>query len=77
MPSVEILINSSSPLVTIVLNTTGSTKATTAMVSGLVVLGISGNIGVVSSVSRLTWAWARDGGKLIENYNNLKHSRLI
>ncbi|KAG8162111.1 hypothetical protein KVR01_007876 [Diaporthe batatas] len=62
MPSVDILINSSSPLVTIILNTTGSAKATTAMVSGLVVLGISGNMGVVSSVSRLTWAWARDGG---------------
>lgn len=25
-------------------------------------LGISGTMGVVSSVSRLTWAWARDGG---------------
>ncbi|KAH8777343.1 amino acid permease [Diaporthe sp. PMI_573] len=62
MPSVDILLNSSSPLVTIILNTTGSAKATTAMVSGLVVLGISGNMGVVSSVSRLTWAWARDGG---------------
>lgn len=65
MPSVDILLNSSSPLVTILLNTTGSAKATTAMTSGLVVLGISGNMGVVSSVSRLTWAWARDGGKLI------------
>lgn len=64
MPSVDILLNSSSPLVTILLNTTGSAEATTAMTSGLVVLGISGNMGVVSSVSRLTWAWARDGGKL-------------
>lgn len=65
MPSVDILLNSSSPLVTILLNTTGSAKATKAMTSGLVVLGISGNMGVVSSVSRLTWAWARDGGKLM------------
>lgn len=64
MPAVESLINSPSPLVTILLNTTGSSKVTTAMVSGLFVLGISGNMGVVSSVSRLTWAWARDGGKL-------------
>lgn len=65
MPSVDILLNSSSPLVTVLLNTTGSAKATTAMTSGLVVLGISGNMGVVSPVSRLTWAWARDGGKSI------------
>ena len=63
MPSTDILLNSSSPLVTILLNTTGSNQATTAMVSGIVILGVSGNMGTVSSVSRLTWAWARDGGK--------------
>lgn len=63
MPSTDILLNSSSPIVTILLNTTGSSKATTAMVSGIVILSLSGNMGVVSSVSRLTWAWARDGGK--------------
>lgn len=61
MPSLDILLNSSSPLVTILLHSTG-TKISTALVSGLVLMGISGNMGVVSSVSRLTWAWARDGG---------------
>lgn len=62
MPSIDILLNSSSPIVTILLNTTGSSKGTTAMISGIVILSLSGNMGVVSSVSRLTWAWARDGG---------------
>ncbi|KAG6368211.1 hypothetical protein INS49_002412 [Diaporthe citri] len=62
MPSTDILLDSSSPIVTILLNTTGSTRATTAMTFGIVILGISGNMGVLSSVSRLTWAWARDGG---------------
>lgn len=62
MPSLDVLLDSASPIVTTLLYATGSTKATIAIVSGLVVLGISGTMGVVSSVSRLTWAWARDGG---------------
>lgn len=62
MPSLDILLDSASPIVTTLLYATGSTSATIAIVSGLVVLGISGTMGVVSSVSRLTWAWARDGG---------------
>lgn len=66
MPSVQSLLDSSSPLVTILLDTTGSTKGTTALVSGLFILGVSGNMGVVSSVSRLTWAWARDGGEFAD-----------
>jgi choline transport protein len=61
MPSVETILNSTSPLVTVLLNTVG-TKGTTALVSGLCVMGFSGSAGVVTSVSRLTWAWARDGG---------------
>ncbi|KAH8204505.1 hypothetical protein TruAng_001279 [Truncatella angustata] len=61
MPALDILLNSSSPLVTILVYATGE-KVTTGLVSGLVLMGISGNMGVVSSVSRLTWAWARDGG---------------
>lgn len=61
MPSLDVLLSSSSPLVTILLYSTG-TKVSTALVSGIVLMGISGNMGVVSSVSRLTWAWARDGG---------------
>lgn len=62
IPSLDVLLDSASPIVTTLLYATGSTRATIAIVSGLVVLGISGTMGVVSSVSRLTWAWARDGG---------------
>ncbi|KAH6648505.1 amino acid/polyamine transporter I [Truncatella angustata] len=61
MPALDILLSSSSPLVTILLYSTGPTMATVTL-SILMVIGISGNVGVVSSVSRLTWAWARDGG---------------
>lgn len=62
MPSPAVLLDSASPIVTTLLYATGSMRATTVLVSCLVLLGISGNMGVVSSVSRLTWAWARDGG---------------
>lgn len=61
MPSLDVLLDSSSPIVTTLLYATDSAGATIAIISGLVVLGISGTMGVVSSVSRLTWAWARDG----------------
>lgn len=62
MPPPAVILDSASPIVTTLLYATGSTRATVALVSGLVVLGFSGTMGVVSSVSRLTWAWARDGG---------------
>lgn len=62
MPPPALLLNSASPVVTMLLYATGSTRATVALVSCLVLLGMSGSVGVVSSVSRLTWAWARDGG---------------
>lgn len=62
MPPPAVLLDFASPIVTTLLYATGSTRAIVALVSGLVVLGFSGTMGVVSSVSRLTWAWARDGG---------------
>lgn len=62
MPPPAILLDSPSPIVTTLLYATGSTRATVALVSCLVLLGVSGSMGVMSSVSRLTWAWARDGG---------------
>lgn len=62
MPPIDILLDSASPVVTTLLFATASKRATIAIVSGLVVLGVSGTMGVVSSVSRLTWAWSRDGG---------------
>ncbi|KAJ5219695.1 hypothetical protein N7468_008899, partial [Penicillium chermesinum] len=41
---------------------TGSVRAATIMQAGISVIGMLSSIGVVTSVSRLTWAFARDGG---------------
>ena len=41
---------------------THSVKAATAMQCAIGVIGLMSSIGVVASVSRLTWAFARDGG---------------
>ncbi|ORY66535.1 amino acid/polyamine transporter I [Pseudomassariella vexata] len=62
MPDVETVLNGPSPFVTVLLHATRSTKAATAMVAGLMVMAISCNMSSISSTSRLTWAWARDGG---------------
>lgn len=40
---------------------TGSAKAATAMVCGLLIISLSVNLASIASVSRLTWAWSRDG----------------
>lgn len=45
-----------------VADVTGSKKATTAMVTMLFVISFNCNLASIASVSRLTWAWARDGG---------------
>lgn len=60
MPSINILLDSASPIVTMLLYATTSTGVTVPTVSGLVMLGVSGTMGVVSSVSPLTCACSRD-----------------
>jgi len=50
------------PIIEIFYMTTGSVKAATAMQCSITIIGFASNIGVVASVSRLTWAFARDGG---------------
>lgn len=62
MGSLDEVLNSASPLVTLLYTSTGSPAAATAMISALVASGIGCSLAIVSSVSRLTWAWARDGG---------------
>ncbi|KAF4460891.1 GABA permease [Fusarium albosuccineum] len=62
MGSVEDMLNESSQILAILQNITGSKKATTAMITGLFVISFSVNLANIASVSRLTWAWARDGG---------------
>ncbi|CAG8231686.1 unnamed protein product [Penicillium nalgiovense] len=61
MGSVEEAQESSFPIIEICRQATGSVKAATAMVSGLLVISLSVNLASIASVSRLTWAWARDG----------------
>ncbi|KAK2765649.1 hypothetical protein FQN54_008505 [Arachnomyces sp. PD_36] len=54
-------MNSSFPIIEICLQATGSAKAATAMVCGLLIISLSVNLASIASVSRLTWAWSRDG----------------
>lgn len=61
-PNIEDVIDSTSPLVTILLYATGSKTIATALISGQIIMAFSSAMAVFSSASRLTWAWARDGG---------------
>lgn len=56
------VLESSFPVMVILQNLTGSTRATTALVSGLFIISYCVGLASIASVSRLTWAWARDGG---------------
>ncbi|KAG9773930.1 Choline transport protein [Exophiala dermatitidis] len=49
------------PIFPICLNATGSRPAANAMVAGLVIVTYCVVAASVASVSRITWAWARDG----------------
>ncbi|KAK3669863.1 hypothetical protein LTR78_010244 [Recurvomyces mirabilis] len=61
MGDLDAALNSSFPIVEICTQATGSTKAATAMVCGLLIISTAVTISSVSSTSRLTWAWSRDG----------------
>lgn len=61
MGSIDDALNSSFPIIEICQQATGSVRAATAMVCGLLVISLSVNLASIASVSRLTWAWARDG----------------
>jgi choline transport protein len=50
------------PIIQIFYQATGSVHAATAMMCLVIVIGLISSLGVVASVSRLTWAFARDGG---------------
>ena len=61
MGPIEATLESSFPIIEICLQATGSAKAATAMVCGLLIISLSVNLASIASVSRLTWAWSRDG----------------
>ena len=50
------------PMAVVLLRVTKSESAATAMLCGILIILICSGLGGVASVSRLTWAWARDGG---------------
>lgn len=50
------------PIIGIFKQATRSVGATTAMQACISLIGLISNVGVVASVSRLTWAFARDMG---------------
>lgn len=58
----DVALTSPFPFGTIAAQATGSLSGATWMVAGLTVSGLSGSLSSLVSVSRLTWAWARDGG---------------
>ncbi|KAE8153503.1 amino acid permease [Aspergillus avenaceus] len=61
MGSIDDALAANFPFIEICQQATGSVKAATAMVCGLLVVSLSVNLASIASVSRLTWAWARDG----------------
>lgn len=61
MGPLDAALNSSFPIIEVCMQATGSAKAATAMVCGLLIISLSVNLASVASVSRLTWAWSRDG----------------
>ncbi|KAJ5740781.1 hypothetical protein N7493_000653 [Penicillium malachiteum] len=56
------------PMIGIFKSSTQSVGAATAMQTGISLIGMVSNTGVVASVSRLTWAFARDGGLPFSHY---------
>ena len=62
MGDVEVALESPNPLATVMLNITGSSAATAAIIWGFFLLGFNSSLPTISTVSRLTWAWSRDGG---------------
>lgn len=61
MGSIENALKAPFPIIEICQQATGSVRAATAMVCFLLVISLSVNLASIASVSRLTWAWARDG----------------
>lgn len=60
--SMDDVLNSAYPIFTVLQTSTGSLSVATAMTCGLLLISLSATLGSIASVSRLTWAWARDGG---------------
>lgn len=62
MGPVEDVMAAPMPLIHVIMRTVRSKQATTALYSLYWFNGIASNMASIASVSRLTWAWSRDGG---------------
>jgi choline transport protein len=56
------------PIIQILLNSTGSKASTTAIMSFIFFIGVVAVFSTLASVSRLTWAFARDNGIPFSNF---------
>lgn len=56
------------PIIEIFYQATGSVRAATVMESAVLVVGFCAIFAILASVSRLTWAFARDGGLPFSNF---------
>jgi choline transport protein len=54
MGPLDAVLNSSFPIIEVCMQATGSAKAATAMVCGLLIISLSVNLASIASVSRLT-----------------------
>ncbi|KAH7018492.1 amino acid permease [Microdochium trichocladiopsis] len=76
MGTVEDALNAPSIVVGVLMQVTGSKSATTAMMTGIFIGAFGSNLASIASVSRLTWAWARDGG-LPKYFGHVDHKTRI
>ena len=60
--------NTGYPIMAIFYQATSSKAAATAMMSGLIIIAFSSGFALLASVSRLTFAFARDGGMPFSNF---------
>lgn len=56
------------PIIQIFYQATGSVKGATLMMSAIIVIAFCSAFGILASVSRLTWAFARDQGLPFSNF---------
>lgn len=62
MPPIEEMIASSNPFIFLIRTAVGSQAVATVITTGFTLIGVGCCLSAFSSSTRLTWAWARDGG---------------
>ncbi|KAF2092459.1 amino acid transporter [Rhizodiscina lignyota] len=70
------LTSTSLPILTVFYNATGSVPATNALMSFIIIVSCIGDFSIFASVSRLTWAFARDRGLPFSDFFAYVHPTL-